>query len=123
LRPTCAQDCYVHLTRVVVDNSKGAEAEFVSNLRAALSAAGFDVEVREPSPQALYDTAVHFVVEGVSVRVPEELERHELQTVAAAVRDAEGRRSERRRVRAVPIYLGETNRVLAWVDIFASGTI
>ncbi|MGO9901171.1 MAG: hypothetical protein ACLP0J_16090 [Solirubrobacteraceae bacterium] len=88
-----------------------------------MSAAGFDVEVREPSPQALYDTAVHFVVEGVSVRVPEELGRHELQTVAAAVRDAEARRNERRRVRAVPIYRGETNRVLAWVDIFPSDTL
>jgi hypothetical protein len=36
------------------------------------------------------------------------------------VRDAEARRNERRRVRAVPIYQGETSRVLAWVDIFAS---
>ncbi len=85
-----------------------------------MSVAGFDVEVREPSPTALYDTAVHFVVEGVSVRVPEELGWHELQAVAAAVRDAEARRNERRRARAVPIYQGETSRVLAWVDVFAS---
>jgi hypothetical protein len=108
---------------VVVDNSKGAEAQFVSHLRGALSAAGFQVEVREPSPQAVYDTTVHFVVEGVSVRVPGELGRHELQAVAAAVRDAEARRNERRRVRAVPIYQGETSRVLAWVDIFASDAL
>jgi hypothetical protein len=114
------QDCYVARTRVIVDNSEGAEAQFVSNLRGALSAAGFEVEVREPSPQAMYDTTVHFVVEGVSVRVPKELGRHDLQIVAAAVRDAEARRNERRRVRAVPIYQGETSRVLAWVDIFAS---
>ncbi len=114
------QDCYVARTRVIVDNSKGAEAQFVSNLRGALSAAGFEVEMREPSPQAMYDTTVHFVVEGVSVRVPKELGRHDLQLVAAAVRDAEARRNERRRVRAVPIYQGETSRVLAWVDIFAS---
>jgi hypothetical protein len=100
--------------RVVVDNSKGAEAQFASNLRAGLSAAGFEVEVREPSPQALYDTTVHFVVEGVSVRIPEELGRHKLEIVAAAVRDAEALRcNERRRVRAVPIYQGETSRVLA----------
>ena len=122
-RPCAMEDCYVDRTRVVVDNSKGAEAQFVSNLRAALSAAGFEVEVREPSPQALYDTTVHFVVEGVSVRVPGELGRHELQVVAAAVRDAEARRSERRRVRAVPIYQGETSRVLAWVDIFDSDAL
>lgn len=107
--------------RVVVDNSKGAEAQFASNLRAALQAAGCEVEVREPSPHASYDTTVHFVVEGVSVRVPEELGRGELKIVAAAVRDAEARRrNERRRVRAVPIYQGETSRVLAWVDVFDS---
>ena len=91
--PTRAtKDCYVDRTRVVVDNTKGAEAQFAFNLRAALSAAGFEVEVREPSPQALYDTTVHFVVEGVSVRVPDELGRHDLKMVAAAVRDAEARR-------------------------------
>jgi len=110
--------------RVVVDNSKGAEAQFASNLQEALSAAGFDVEMRLPSAQAMYDTTVHFVVEGVSVRVPEELRRAELKAVAAAGRDAEARRrSERRRVRAVPIYQGETSRVLVWVDVFDSGLL
>ena len=109
---------------VVVDNSKGAEAEFAANLRAALEAAGFEVEMRGPSPHALYDTTVHFVVEGVCVRVPEELGRGELKTVAAAVRDAETRRrNERRRVRAVPIYQGETSLVLAWVDVFDTDLI
>ena len=109
-------------TRVIVDNSKGAEAQFVSNLGATLSAVGCEVELREPSPQAMYDTAVHFVVEGVSVRVPEELGRQaQLGIVAAAVRDAEARRrTERQRVRAVAIYQGETSRVLAWVDVFAA---
>jgi hypothetical protein len=107
-------------TRVIVDNSKGADAQFVSDLRAALSAADFEVKLREPSPQAMYDTSVHFVGEGVSVRVPEELGRHELEIVAAVVRDAEARRrTERLRVRAVAIYQGETTRVLAWVDVFA----
>ncbi|MGA2930028.1 MAG: hypothetical protein ABSG43_29375, partial [Solirubrobacteraceae bacterium] len=78
------------------------------------------VKLREPSPQAMYDTSVHFVGEGVSVRVPEELGRHELEIVAAVVRDAEARRrTERLRVRAVAIYQGETTRVLAWVDVFA----
>ncbi len=104
----------------MIDNSRGAEAEFVSELHTALGAAGFQIEVREPSPDAMYDTTVHFVVEGVSIRVPAEVGRDELQTVAAAVRDAEARRaSERRRVRAVAIYEGETSRVLAWVDVFA----
>ena len=106
----------------MLDNSKGADAEFVSELHIALSAAGFEVDVRQPSPQAMYDTTVHFVVEGVSIRVPEEVGRDRLRTVADAVREAEARRSsERRRVRAVAIYAGETSRVLAWVDVFASG--
>ena len=106
----------------MLDNSQGADAEFVSELNAALSAAGFDVVIRRPSPQAMYDTTVHFVVEGVSIRVPEELGRDMLQAVADAVREVEARRSsERRRVRAVAIYAGETSRVLAWVDVFASG--
>ncbi|HYB27844.1 MAG TPA: hypothetical protein VEF89_14595 [Solirubrobacteraceae bacterium] len=110
--------------RVVVDNSKGAEAQFATNLQEALNAAGFEVEMRKPSAHAMYDTTVHFVVEGVSVRVPEELRRTELKTVAAAVRDAEARRrNQGRRVRAVPIYQGETSRVLAWVDTVDSDAI
>ena len=84
-----------------------------------MDAAGFDVEVRDPSPSALWDTAVHFVVEGVSVRVPSDCSPRELDLVAASVRDAETRRlNERKRTRAVPIYEGETSRVLAWVDVF-----
>jgi hypothetical protein len=86
-----------------------------------LSTAGFEVELREPSPRAIYDTTVHFVVEGVCVRVPEELGHHELEIVAAAVRDAEARRrTERQRVRAVAVYQDETSHVLAWIDVFAS---
>jgi len=69
----------------------------------------------------MYDTMVHFVVEGVSVRVPADISRTELAMVAAAVRDAEaGRGSERRRSRDVAVYQGETSRVLAWVDVFGS---
>ena len=102
-----------------MDNSKGAEPEFVEGLRAALTVAGFDVEVRHPSPEALWDTGIHFVVEGVSVRVPAELSSGEIDSVAAAVREAETRRrNERKRTRSVPIYQGETSRELAWVDVF-----
>jgi len=106
---------------VVVDNHKGADARFAAALREGLGDAGFDVEIRQPSPQTLYDTTVHFVVEGVSVRVPTAVSRKELASVAAVVRDAESRRSsERQRSRAVAIYDGETSRVLAWVDVFGS---
>jgi hypothetical protein len=105
--------------RVVLDNSKAGDAEFASSLHEALTAAGFEVEVREPAPRAFHDTSVHFVVEGVSVRVPEDIAPSELATVAAAVRKAESHRgSERRRVRDVAIYRGETSRVLVWVDVF-----
>ena len=107
-------------TRVVVDNTKGADARFVADLRAALGAAGFEVEVREPERPSRYDTAVHFVVEGVSVRVPGGVAATDLERVTAAVRDAEAqRRGVHQRFRAVPVYEDETSRVLAWVDVFA----
>ena len=113
--------CYVALTRVVVDNCKGADARFAAAVQETLSAAGFEVEARKPSPQTLSDTTVHFVVEGGSVRVPADISRRELAIVAAAVRDAEARRcSDRQRSRDVAIYQGETSRVLAWVDVFGS---
>ncbi len=104
--------------RVVVDNSEGADARFVADLQTGLTAAGFEVEAREPVPQSMFDTTVHFIVEGVSIRVPDEVKREELDAVISAVREAQARRGERQRFRAVPIYRGETNRVLAWVDVF-----
>lgn len=105
---------------IIVDNSQGGDPAFVEDVRSALSAAGFEVNVREPAPDAMFDTSVHFVVEAVSIRVPDELSSAGLDRVAAAVRDAEARRpNPRRRVRAVPIYRAETRIVLRWVDVFA----
>ena len=103
--------------QIVVDNSQGADATFASELAGALRAAGYDVELRPPSPRALFDTSVHFVVEGVAVRVPADCGRQQLRAVERAIRDAESHRTQRRRYRAVPIYAGETQRVLEWVDI------
>jgi len=75
--------------------------------------------VREPSPQALYDTSVHFVVEGVAIRLQDDPGQFDLAAIARAVREAEARRpSEHRRFRDVPIYAGESSRVLTWVDVF-----
>jgi hypothetical protein len=114
--------CYVDGTRVIVDNSQGADARFVGDLCAALRSAGFEVELRDPSPLALYDTMVHFVVEGVSVRVPEELGAGELATIKGLVHDVVARRpNERQRSRAVPIYAGESRTVRAWVDGYDPG--
>ena len=110
---------YVERTRLLVDNSNGADAQFASDLRAALAAAGFEVELREPSPRALYDTSVHFVVEGVAVRLQDDPRQFDLAAIAKIVRETEARRpSAHRRFRDVPIYAGESSRVLTWVDVF-----
>jgi hypothetical protein len=103
---------------VVVDNSKGADERFARDLARALGDAGFDVEVRPPRPQPSFDTSVHFIVEGVAVRVARDCSREQLRAVKRAIREAESQRSEHRRYRAVPIYAGDTPRVLEWVDIF-----
>ncbi|HWF55662.1 MAG TPA: hypothetical protein VG223_13570 [Solirubrobacteraceae bacterium] len=104
--------------QVVVDNREGADPRFVGDLRAALLDAGCKVEMRDPLPQSVLDTTVHFIVEGVAVRVPQETERDDLDVVVSAVRAALARRGEHQRFRAVPVYRGETNQVLTWVDVF-----
>ena len=110
---------YVEPTRLLVDNSNGADAQFASDLRVALTAAGFEVGLREPSPRALYDTSVHFVVEGVAIRLQDDPRQFDLAAIAKTVRETEARRpSEHRRFRDVPIYAGESSRVLTWVDVF-----
>jgi hypothetical protein len=106
-------------TRLLVDNSNGADGRFAADLQAALTAAGFEVGLREPSPRALYDTAVHFVVEGVAIRLQDDPRQFDLAAIAKAVRETGARRpSEHRRFRDVPIYAGESSRVLTWVDVF-----
>jgi hypothetical protein len=110
---------YVERTCLLIDNSNGADARFASDLQAALTSAGFEVELREPSPRALYDTSVHFVVEGVSIRLQDDPRQFDLAAIAKTVRETEARRpSEHRRFRDVPIYAGESSRVLTWVDVF-----
>jgi hypothetical protein len=110
---------YVERTRILVDNSNGADAQFASDLQVALTAAGFEVELREPSPRALYDTSVHFVVEGVAIRLQDDPRQFDLAAIAKTVRETEARRpSEHRRFRDVPIYPGESSRVLTWVAVF-----
>ena len=77
------------------------------------------MELREPSARALYDTSVHFVVEGVAIRLQDDPGQFDFTAIAKAVRETEARRpSEHRRFRDVPIYAGESSRVLKWVDVF-----
>jgi hypothetical protein len=105
--------------RVVVDNSAGGDPDLAEEVARGLAAHGLDVEVRRPSPSAMFDTAVHLVSTGVAIRVYQPPDRATLATIEQAVRAALLRvPSLRRRTQSVPVSLGETGRVLEWIDLF-----
>jgi hypothetical protein len=55
----------------------------------------------------------------LAVRLPERPERSVLDAVEEDVRAALLHRpSVRRRTRSVPVHLGDTARVLKWIDVF-----
>ena len=68
----------------------------------------------------MFDTAVHLVSTGLAVRVSERPDRGAtLDAIEEVVRGALiTRPSLRRRTRSVPVHLGETARVLEWIDVF-----
>jgi hypothetical protein len=102
-----------------VDNSAGGDADFAEEVRALLAARGLPVELRAPSRQLLFDTAVHLVTAGMVIRVPQRPDRDVLAAIEEDVRSALLRRpSVRRRTRSVPVHLGDTPRVLEWIDVF-----
>jgi hypothetical protein len=102
-----------------VDNSAGADAEFAAEVAGLLRARGFDVELRHPSPTVLFDTAVHLVTAGIAIRIPSQPDRSLLAAIEQDVRTALLHRpSIRRQTRSVPVHLGETARVLEWIDVF-----
>ena len=104
---------------IVVDNSAGGDADFANEVVSLLRARGFDVELRPPSRNAMFDTAVHIVTTGLSIRVPEIPERSVLAAIEEDVRTALLHRpSMRRRSRSVPVHLGDTARVIKWIDLF-----
>ena len=104
---------------MIVDNSAGGDARFADDVAAALRAHGLDVEVRVPGPTAMFDTAVHLVTSGIVIRVEERPDRETLDTIEQVVRGAlQHQPSLRRRARTVPVHLGETARVLEWIDVF-----
>ena len=104
---------------IVVDNSAGGDAQFAEEVARLLRARGFGVEVRPPGGSALFDTAVHLVTAGLAIRVPAKPDREVLGAIEADVRTALLHRpSIRRRTRSVPVHLGDTPRVLEWIDVF-----
>lgn len=105
--------------QVIVDNSAGGDARFAEEVAAALRDHGLEVEVRAPSRSAMFDTAVHLISTGLAIRVSERPDRPTLAQIESVVRAALIQRpSLRRRTRSVPVHLGETARVLEWIDVF-----
>jgi hypothetical protein len=105
--------------QIVVDGSAGGEAAFAAAVAGGLRERGLDVELRPPKGGSMFDTAVHLVSSGLVVRVAERPDRETLETIQQVVRDAlQHHPSLRRRTRTVPVHLGESARVLEWIDVF-----
>ena len=104
---------------IVVDNGAGGDPDFATDVARLLRARGLEVEVREPGPTAMFDTGVHLLTPGIAIRVPTRPDRSMLIAVEQDVRTALMHRpSVRRRTRSVPVHLGESFRVLEWIDVF-----
>jgi len=105
--------------RLIVDNSEGGDKQLADEITRILRDRGLEVERREPTREARFDTAVHLVTAGLVIRVSEAPDRALRQTVHDVVRGVlERAPSARRRARSVPIQLGESGRVLEWIDVF-----
>jgi hypothetical protein len=104
--------------RIVVDNSAGGDSQFAHEVADGLRERGIEVEFR-PSRGATFDTAVHQVDAGTVIRVDDRPDHDTLRSIEAVVRAALMHRSSlRRRTRSVPVRLGETERAIAWIDVF-----
>src|SRR4051812_34953101 len=105
--------------QIVVDGSAGGEAEFAAEVARNLRERGLEVELRPPRGGSMFDTAVHLVSSGIAIRVAERPDRETLRVIQDVVRTALLHHpSLRRRARTVPVHLGETARVLEWIDVF-----
>jgi hypothetical protein len=105
--------------QIVVDNTAGGDVQFADEVARDLGERGFAVESRRPNPRAKFDTSVNLLRAGLVIRVSEPPDRATLGAIGDVVRAAlQHRSSLRRRTRSVPIHLGETARVLEWVDVF-----
>src|SRR3954453_3773107 len=104
---------------IVVDGSAGGEAAFTEAVARGLRDRGLEVEVRPPKSGSIFDTAVHLVSSGIGIRVEERPDRDTLRTTEEVVRaELLHRPSLLRRARTVPVHLGESLRVLEWIDVF-----
>lgn len=104
---------------LVVDNSTGGDEQLAASVARGLRDRGFEVELRKPSKESMFDTSVHLVSTGIVLRVPERPARSELGTIEEVVRQAlMSHTTPRRRTRAVPVALGAGGRVLTWIDVF-----
>lgn len=107
------------VVQMVVDNSTGGDEQLAQSVTRGLRERGFDVELREPGPESMFDTAVHLVSTGVVLRVQERPAGTTLEEIEQVVRSAlMSHPSSRRRTRAVPVALGAGGRVLTWIDVF-----
>jgi hypothetical protein len=105
--------------QVVVDNTAGGDPIFAGEVAQNLGARGLTVELREPTKATEFDTFVHSVTAGLTIRVSERPDRAQLSVIEEVVRAALMHRpSLRRRTRSVPVRLGETGRVIEWIDVF-----
>ena len=105
--------------QIVVDGSTGGDAQFAGAVARGLRDRGLEVELRPPTGGSMFDTAVHLVSSGIVIRVEERPDRLTLDTIEQVVRDAlQHHPSLRRRTRTVPVHLGETQRVIEWIDVF-----
>src|SRR3954454_19605745 len=104
---------------IVVDGSAGGEAAFTEAVARGLRARGLEVEVRPPKSGSMFDTAVHLVSSGLAIRVAGRPDPATLQAIEDVVRgELQPPPSLRRRARTVPVHLGESLRVLEWIDVF-----
>jgi hypothetical protein len=105
---------------VIVDNSAGADAKFADEVLRGLRGRQLDVEMRPPRPSAKFDTGMNLLAAGVAIRLSERPDHELLMAIEDVVRDALRHRSSlRRQTRTVPVYLGESVRVIEWIDLFA----
>ncbi|MEA2218800.1 MAG: hypothetical protein QOJ35_1426 [Solirubrobacteraceae bacterium] len=104
---------------LIVDNSTGGDTPLAATVADGLRAHGYDVEVREPEPASMFDTAVHLVSTGIVLRADERPPRAAIGEISDVVRAALTRHPNvRRRTRAVPLTVGASSQVLTWIDAF-----